>query len=243
MEKGHTRKRVIGYLRVSTETQDLGPQAQEAALREWCQKNDADLVGLFSDIGVSGAAPLEKREGLMAAMNALKAEKATVLLISKRDRLARDTVIAALTERLVSKAGAEIVSADGAANGTTIEAQLMRNVVASFAQYERQVISLRTRLALGVKKKRGERVGNIRFGAKLAADGINLEENLEELALLDDMVEMKKAGHTFQTVTNELNRRGVPARGKKWHYSSVRKILTRELERRNAEAATDVDAA
>jgi len=79
--------KVVGYLRVSTEEQTLGPEAQRAALEGWCTTNGAELVAVHVDQGISGGADLEKRTGLLAALAALKAHGAGVLLVAKRDRL------------------------------------------------------------------------------------------------------------------------------------------------------------
>jgi hypothetical protein len=65
-------KRVVGYVRVSTDDQTLGPAAQRGALERWCRANGAELVATFDDVGVSGAAPLDERPGLVTALDALR---------------------------------------------------------------------------------------------------------------------------------------------------------------------------
>ncbi len=57
-------KKVVGYVRVSTDEQALGPEAQKTALEAWCKAQGARLVAVCEDIGVSGATSLEKRPGL-----------------------------------------------------------------------------------------------------------------------------------------------------------------------------------
>src|SRR5260370_31933372 len=84
-----TISRAIGYIRVSTDEQALGPQAQREALRRWCATNGAELIATFEDLGVSGGLELDKRPGLLGALDALKAHNANVLLVAKRDRLHR----------------------------------------------------------------------------------------------------------------------------------------------------------
>ena len=77
-------KRVIGYIRVSTDEQGLGPVAQRKALESWCLARRAALSGLFDDIWVSGVTPLEKRSGLNQALSTLSDENAGILLVAKR---------------------------------------------------------------------------------------------------------------------------------------------------------------
>jgi hypothetical protein len=65
------------------------------------------------DHGVRSVAPVEQRPALRAAFRAVRQQKAGVLVLAKRDRIARDVVLAASVERAVSLAGARVVSASG----------------------------------------------------------------------------------------------------------------------------------
>jgi hypothetical protein len=51
----------------------------------------------------------------------------------------------------------------------------MRRLIDSFAEYERLIIGARTKSAPAAKRARGERVGALPFGYRLAADGVQLE--------------------------------------------------------------------
>lgn len=182
--------KAIAYLRVSTENQLLGPEAQRAAIEAWAARGDVEVVSWHVDQGVSGAAHLADRPGLLDAVAALRATGAQVLVVAKRDRLARDVMIAAMVEREVEKSGATIVSADGAGAGVGPEAQLMRRIVDAFAEYERALIRARVRGALAVKKARGERVGTVPFGKRVEDDG-RRSKNDKPVALVDDEAEMR----------------------------------------------------
>ena len=109
---------VVGYVRVSTEEQRHGSAAQRDALERWCAANGAELVDVFEDHGVSGAAPLDQRPALLDALGALT--DGAVLLVARRDRLARDVMAAAMLERLAERAGARIVAADGATRNARV---------------------------------------------------------------------------------------------------------------------------
>ena len=52
------------------------------------------MISVHEDLGLSGGTPLEKRPGLLAAPDALRQQAAGILLVAKRDRLARDVMIA-----------------------------------------------------------------------------------------------------------------------------------------------------
>src|SRR6187455_734469 len=106
--------RAIGYLRVSTDQQaesGLGLEAQEAAIRSAASRAKLEVVSVFVDAGTSGKLAIEDRPVLMEAVGALR--RGDVLLVAKRDRLARDVIAIALIERLIAKRGARVISAAG----------------------------------------------------------------------------------------------------------------------------------
>jgi DNA invertase Pin-like site-specific DNA recombinase len=216
---------VVGYLRASTDRQDLSPEAQRAALARWCDANGARLVAVHEDAGVSGAAPLDKRPGLLAALDALAATGAGVLLVAKRDRLARDVMVAAMVERLAEKQGARVLAADGTGNDATPEGMLLRGIVDVFAQYERALIRARTRAALAVKRSRGERIGSIPYGFRLTGDGVHVEPHPEEVAVVERVRALRSEGRTLRAIAADLDGRGIaPRGGGRWHPQTVANI-------------------
>jgi len=223
-----TKRRAIGYVRVSTDEQHLGPEAQRAELERWCSANDAELVAVFVAVGISGGAALDKRTELLAAVDALKVHGAGVLLVAKRDRLARDVMVSAMVQRLVERAGAVVASATGAGNGSSPEAELMRGMVDLFAQYERALIKARTRAALAVKRSRGEKTGGaVPFGYRLGDDGRTLEADELEQRVVARIHRLRAEGVSFRRIAAALNGDGVPARGKRWHPTTLQRVVAR----------------
>lgn len=217
--------RAIGYIRVSTEDQNLGPGAQRKAIEEWCERNGAEMVQVFEDHGVSGGVDLEKRLQLLAAIDSLKPLGASVLVVAKRDRLARDVLYSAMIERLVQKQKAVIASADNVGNGDGPEAQMIRGIVDVFAAYERAIIRARTKAALQVKKSRKERTGSVPYGFQLAKDGVHLEPNPAEQEILSIVSELRGRGMTLRAIAAALEERGFTPRGEgKWHPQTVSNI-------------------
>ena len=202
----------VGYVRVSTDEQSLGPEAQRAAIEKWAQSRGVRVAAVFADNGVSGATPAEKRPGLLAALAALRENGAGLLVAAKRDRIARDTVIVAMVEQAAVRGGAVVTTADGASDGAGPEGQLMRGIVDVFAAYERGVIKSRTRAALAVKRGRGERIGGIPYGYEMAADGVHLAENAAEQAVIGQIRGLRAAGLSLRAVTAECERRGIVSR-------------------------------
>ncbi|KUO93729.1 MAG: recombinase family protein [Vulcanisaeta sp.] len=65
----------VGYARVSVESEDIGNQAH--VIEDYTKTNNLTLVGVFKDVGVSGAKPALEREGFRQSLTAL--ESMTVL--------------------------------------------------------------------------------------------------------------------------------------------------------------------
>lgn len=215
----------VAYLRGSTDDQLLGPEAQRSAIEAWASREGVHVVAWHVDTGVSGAAPLERRPALLAALDDLAA--AEILVAAKRDRLARDVVAAAMIERLVAKAGARLMTADGVGAGEGPEAALLRSIADAFAQYERQVIRARTRAALAAKRARGERIGGVRLGHRLSSDGVSLEDDPAEQRAINRVLELRRQGLSQRAIVDRLNVEHVPCRGARWHRSGVARVLAR----------------
>ncbi|MCI0547060.1 MAG: recombinase family protein [Candidatus Rokubacteria bacterium] len=168
----------VSYLRVSTDDQGLGLEAQRSMIAAYCAAKGLDRSGEFSDEGVSGGAPMDKRPGLLAALGALR--KGGVLVVAKRDRLSRDPFVAIMAERMAAKAKASVACADGNGNGDGASDVLMRRMLDAFAEFERAQIAMRTRAALSELRRQGRRIsGRPPFGFRF--DGGRLVEEPSEL--------------------------------------------------------------
>lgn len=245
--------KAVAYCRVSTDEQAesrAGLEAQLHAIQGHCRKHGLQLVGTFSDEGVSGAAQLDKRPGLLDAVNAVT--RGAVLLVAKRDRLARDVVACAVVERMVAKRGGRVVSVAG--EGTDSDdatSVLMRRIVDAFAEHERLVIAARTRAALQAKRRRGERAGRLPLGYRLASadaattrsragNPVQLVPVPEQLAVVERIRSERAAGRSMRDIAKGLTADGVPTAtgGAQWAHSTVQRVLQRFLE--VADATADV---
>ena len=206
--------KVIGYLRVSTDEQavsglGLGDQratiSAEAARREWAD------IEFLSDEGFS--AKNLSRPAIATALEMLRAGQASVLVVSKLDRLSRSLLDFATLMDRARREGWELVVLDLAIDTTVPSGQLMANVMAAFAEYERQLIGARTSAALQQLKAQGRRLGRPRT---LPAE------------VTERIVTARADGCTLASIADGLNRDGVPTArgGARWYPSSVRAVLT-----------------
>lgn len=134
------------YLRVSTTRQfssGLGIEAQRETCLNYIKSQDGEFLKEFID---SESGKNRNRPGLLSAIDFCKTNCCT-LVIAKLDRLARDVEF---TFKVINT-GIDIHFCDMPMINTMI-----LGVFASVAQYERELISGRTKAALTAKKERGE---------------------------------------------------------------------------------------
>jgi DNA invertase Pin-like site-specific DNA recombinase len=141
---------LIGYARVSTDEQNLAMQL-DALTHAGCEQ-------IFSDEGISGAAT-DRRE-LNSALKALAA--GDVLAVWKLDRLGRSLAhLIQITTRLQEE-GIGFRSLSEAIDTTTPSGKLMFHVIGAIAEFERSLISDRTRAGMAAAKARGQHLGRER---------------------------------------------------------------------------------
>ena len=207
--------RVVGYVRVSSEQQaesGAGLVAQRRTIQREVDRRQWELVEVFEDAGASGK-HVYGRPGLSAALEALESHRAAALIVAKLDRLSRSLVdFAALMERS-RRMDWDIVALDLGVDTSTPSGEMMANVLAVFAQFERRLIGERTREALAAKRTQGTRLGRPPTLPKSVRRRI---------------ARARERGETLASIAERLNSDGVPTAhgGKRWYPATVRKILT-----------------
>ena len=230
--------KAVGYIRVSTEEQHLSPEAQRSAIERWCKDGEHTLIAVYSDIGVSGDAPVEDRTGLCTALGELEAGTAQGLVVLHRDRLARNVMVAAMASHIAEAAGARIYSVSGN-NGDSPEDQLMRTIVDAFAQYERTRIRLRTKMAMATKRARGERISGVPYGYTFKEPGGPPVVDDLEMAVVKMIKKLHGRGISVRDIARELNKRQIPPRkGALWQKTFVHMIVQRFKEEEKASGET-----
>lgn len=158
--------RKVGYARVSTQEQNL--ELQVKALRQ------AGCDQLFTDHGISGSA--FSRPGLDAALAQLRPGDS--LVVWRLDRLGRS--LGKLVD-LVTHLGnrkIQFLSLNEAINTNSPSGTLVFHLMAAMAQFERALISERTRAGINAARQRG-----VTLGRKQA---LTPDQRQEALSLLDN---------------------------------------------------------
>jgi DNA invertase Pin-like site-specific DNA recombinase len=144
-----SKGRLLGYARVSTNGQELQLQT-DALLKAGCPKK---LIFVDKVSGAKAARP-----GLDDCLGQLR--EGDTLLVWRLDRLGRTVrhLIDLVEDLRQRKVGFKSVC-DGAIDTTTASGELIFNVFASLAQFERRLIQERTRAGLSAARARGRRGG------------------------------------------------------------------------------------
>jgi DNA invertase Pin-like site-specific DNA recombinase len=202
--------KALGYLRVSTQEQAAsgnGLAAQrttilaEAARRGW-------EVEFVADEGGSGR---YVNPGLRSCLEKLAAGRANALIVAKMDRLARSVANAADVLNAARSQGWDLVLCDLGVDLSTPQGRAMANMLATFAEFERDMISLRTKEGLAAAKADGKRIGRPRMASA---------------SLVDRIFTDREAGRSFDGIARTLTEEGVlsPAGKPTWQASTVRRI-------------------
>ena len=215
----------VAYFRVSTTKQGesgLGLDSQRGAVADYVSRSGGGIVlADFTDIE-SGAK--DDRPELLKALRKCRLTGAT-LLIAKLDRLSRNRRF--LMELADSKLNFVAVDMPEA-NSLTV------GILACMADYERQLISERTRAAMTAAKARGVVLGNPRLAEcrytdtqKATAARVTKSQAYKS-AILEVITEMEIEQGGFlsaKEVARRLNESGYQTpRGGEWSHTQVLRV-------------------
>jgi DNA invertase Pin-like site-specific DNA recombinase len=150
-----------------------------------------------------------------------------VLVAARRDRFARSVSIAAVIEETARRRVARVVTPD-APDADDPFAGAMRGMMDVFAQLERALIASRTRGALAAKRARGEKTGgSLPVGFALADDGKRLVADADEAGAVATIRGQHAERLSIRAIAERMNVEGAPARGGRWHPTTIARILKR----------------
>jgi DNA invertase Pin-like site-specific DNA recombinase len=209
----------LAYVRVSTSEQaehGASLDAQRATLVAEAERRGW-AVEVVADEGFS--AKSLNRPGLLSALERLDAGRADFLLAIRLDRVSRSVSdFAGLLDR-ASKRGWGLTLLSPNIDTSDPAGRFTANVLASAAQYERELIGVRTREGMAQRRSEGVKLGRPRSMPRDVADRI----------LAD-----RQTGLSLRRIAEKLNEESVPTAqgGVRWYASTVKAVLdSAELER------------
>lgn len=144
---------LIGYLRVSKSDGSQTTNLQRDALIE----NDVDPAHIYED---HASGRIDERPGLLAALKALR--EGDILMVWKLDRLGRSLhhLVNTIHDLTMRGIGFKVLTGHGASiDTTTPSGKLVFGIFAALAEFERELISERTKAGLASARARGRKGG------------------------------------------------------------------------------------
>jgi site-specific DNA recombinase len=208
----------IGYVRVSTEQQaneGISIDLQIEKIKQYCNLYGYELHDIIIDAGLS--AKSLNRPGLTNVLQCLTDNKADALVVYKLDRLTRslgdwsDLIKDYFNER----SGKTLLAVVDQIDTSTASGRMCLNLMMTVFQWEREVISERTK---------GQPLGSARFGSNLNSS--TLEFNQSELAVIKLILDLRAEGKTQKQIADHLNQNNIRSkRGGIWYQRTVKNII------------------
>lgn len=218
--------RAVVYIRVSTvgqATEGVSLDAQRGRAEAWAAANGYTVAAVHVDAGLSGGRA-DNRPALQAALDEVTREGGALVVysLSRLARSVRDTLT--IGDRL-DRAGADLVSLSESIDTTSAAGKMIFRMLAVLSEFERDLVSERTSMALAHKRAKGEHTGgDAPFGYRVAA-GLLVAEPAEQ-AVVERARTLRASGLSLRAVTRSLDAAGLRSRvGRPFGLTQVVRML------------------
>jgi len=203
------------YTRVSTadgldqDFTSLDSQRESAESYIASQKNEGWLVlsDRYDDAGFTGANT--DRPALQKLIADVKEKKIDCVVVYKVDRLSRSLLDFSKLLEFFDQNSVTFVSITQHFNTQNSMGRLTLNILLSFAQFEREIISERTRDKMGAAKKKGKWIGgHVPLGYDLDKENHKLVINPKEAKIICEIFETYLTEKSLLAVTQIINDKG-----------------------------------
>lgn len=217
--------RAIGYARVSTADQaDLGVSldAQTERIRGWALANGYELMDVLVDRGLSGGR-CDNRPALQEALRTVS--RGDSLVVYSLSRLARSTRDTLMIAESLERRGADLVSLSERIDTTSSTGKMVFRMLAVLSEFERDVISERTSMAMAHLRSSGRYTGGFEPYGYRCVEG-ELRHVAEELDTIRTIQRLRGEGVSLRGICRRLEEAGVTTRtGKAFLPVQIARIL------------------
>lgn len=225
--------KAIGYVRVSTDKQEISPEMQAAKIMAYAVLHEIELVEIVRDEGMS-AKTIATRSKALRVISSAKEGKVQAVIVYKLDRLFRNAAEALTISKELDEAGVALHSVMEHIDTKSAMGKFFFTIMAAVAEMERNIISERTTEVLRHKKALGEAYNHPPYGWKVEGGEIvkgklkggRFVEDEGEQAVRRSTRKLKDEGKSLQFIADTLNFAETPAKkGGKWHPATVKNVL------------------
>jgi site-specific DNA recombinase len=205
----YTRKSTDEGLEKEFNSLDAQRESAEAYIASQKHEGWTCLPGLYDDGGFTGGNM--DRPALQRLFTEIESGQVDCVVVYKVDRLSRSLLDFARMMEIFDKHAVSFVSVTQQFNTTSSMGRLTLNILLSFAQFEREIISERTRDKMSAARKKGKWVGGQPvLGYDVDPQGGKLVVNQKEAAQVLEIYHLYLEHKAMIPVVQELERR-------RWH--------------------------
>ncbi len=158
-------QKAVIYCRVSTTDQSC--ERQERDLKAYARKAGWKVVGIWKETG-SGAK--ENRKERQEILSLAQARKIDIILVTELTRWGRSTIDLIHTLQQLQSWGVSLIAQSGLQFDLgTSQGRLIATIIASLAEFERDLIRERVKSGIAAAQARGKKIGR-QLGQRVKAD-------------------------------------------------------------------------
>lgn len=231
----YTRKSTEEGLDQEFNSLDAQRESGEAFIKSQASEGWTCVLDRYDDGGYTGGNM--ERPALHRLLADIEAGKVHCVVVYKVDRLSRSLLDFARMMEVFERRQISFVSVTQQFNTTHSMGRLTLNILLSFAQFERELISERTRDKIAATRRRGKWAGGVPPLGYDATDGNRLVINKSDAAQVREIFALNRQHQSISRVLAEIRRRGWVTKrrktrsgrivgGKPWTFCDVRRVLT-----------------
>jgi len=165
------------------------------------------LAERYDDNGFTGSNT--NRPSLQKLINDIKEGRVNMVIVYKLDRLSRSLVDFVQILKFFEENNVAFASITQPIDTSTSTGKLMLHILSSFAEFERELISERTRDKMAAARKRGQWMGGRPpLGYDVAKDSKKLVVNQEDAKLIHEIFDLYLKGNSLLKVAQIINEKG-----------------------------------
>ena len=218
------------YVRVSTEDQRDNGYSIDSQLRmikEYCEKNNYDIVDVYNDAGHSGKDLM--RPEMQRLLKDIKSHKIETIVAIKVDRLTRNNYDGFWLLNYCEEHDVKIELILEPYDVTTANGEMIFGMNLVFGQRERKEIGARTKRAMEEMALKHIHPSKAPYGYIRNKETGHLEIEPIEAQVVKEIFELCKQGNSTRSISINLKNRKAYLKTGKWTSDRVYKILTNSI--------------
>jgi len=225
-ENGATDNRAVAYLRTSSAANlggDSEPRQREA-IRAYAARAGVEIAEEFRDPAVSGADPLDQREGFTRLLAWCEESGVRTIIVENASRFARDLIVQETGHALLRGQGFALIAADDpdAFTADTPTARMVRQILGAVSEFEKANLVAKLRGARDrASAAHGRRIEGRKGYAEMKPE---LVKEAKRLARKSPKTGMARS---LREIAEELGRLGfTTASGKAFSAAQVQRLVS-----------------